>query len=267
MATTRANGDLALVTGASSGIGEAIAVALARRKVDLVLTARREDRLRALAERLAKDHGVRAHVLPLDLGRRGGAQALYDATRAAGHEVSILVNNAGFGLYGLHWQLDPDRVEEMLELDVVALTRLTHLFVRDMVARGRGRVLQVASIGSFQPSPYYASYAAAKAYVLQFGEALHWELQSRKVGVTVTTTCPGITTSEFHDVAGHEKPKSFDLATMSAEAVAERSVRAMLRGRPLVVPGWYNRVAAVLAQLFPRRMVTESAGRMMTPRP
>lgn len=257
---------LALVTGASSGIGEAIAVSLARRKYDLVLTARREDRLRALAERLTSDHGVAVHVLPLDLGVRGGAQALYDRVVAERREVSVLVNNAGFGIYELHWEADPDRVEEMLELNVLALTRLTHLFVRDMVARGQGgRVLQVASIGAFQPSPYYAAYAASKSYVLQFGEALHAELRARRTGVTVTTTCPGITTSEFHQVAKHAKPKHFDLATMSAEAVAERSVRAMLRGRAVVVPGWYNKLAAWVSQRAPRSWSTASALRMMTP--
>lgn len=261
--STKATRPVALVTGASSGIGAAIAAALARRGYDLILTARREDRLRALAGELEEAHGVAAQVVAHDLGVPGGARALHARVAELGSPVELLVNNAGFGIYGHAWEQELVRVEAMLELNMTALTVLTQLFLPEMVARGRGRVLQVASIGAFQPSPLYAAYAATKAYVLNYSHAVNWELRQAGVDVRVTSLCPGLTRSEFHEVADHLKPPSVERLMMSAEAVAERGVKAALAGRAVVTPGWVNALGGFLVKLVPRSWATHTAGKMM----
>src|SRR5512134_3252055 len=184
-------GRWALVTGASSGIGADFARELAARGMHLVLVARREERLRALAEELERAHGVRTRVIAADLAKPDAPRALHERLRGEGVAVDVLVNNAGFGVYGAFLDVPWEREREMIELDVVALLHLTKLFARDMRERGFGRVLEVASIGAFQPSPTYAAYSAAKAFVQSFGEALACEL--RGSGVTVTTISPGVT--------------------------------------------------------------------------
>jgi len=244
-------GRWALVTGASSGIGEAFARLLAREGMHVALAARREDRLRKLAGELEAAHGVRTHVTAVDLAREGAAETLHAATERAGLAVDLLVNNAGFGLFGRHVEIPWSREREMLELDVVALAHATKLYVADMLKRGKGWVIQVASIGAYQPSPSYAAYSAAKAFVLSFGEALSYEL--RGSGVKVTVLSPGVTRSEFLAVAG-QSPTLFQRATMmSAERVAEVGLRAVLRGRPSVVPGLVNKATAFSMRLLPRR--------------
>jgi hypothetical protein len=184
-----------------------------------------------------------------------------DAVRALELQIDLLVNNAGFGTYGPLAQQSIERTLEMVELNVVTLTFLTHHYLQSMVARARGRILQIAGIGAFQPSPFYAAYSATKAYVLSFSEALHHEL--RGSGVTVTTCCPGLTATEFHAVAAHEKPAWMKPATMSADAVAAIAVRAALRGKRVVVPGLINWLSALFAKFFPKRMVIATAAAMM----
>lgn len=187
----------------------------------------------------------------LDLAREGAAETLHADTERAGLSVDLLVNNAGFGLFGPHVEIPWSREREMLELDVVALAHATKLYVADMLKRGKGWVLQVASIGAYQPTPSYAAYSAAKAFVLSFGEALSYEL--RGSGVNVTVLSPGVTRSEFLAVAG-QSPTLFQRATMmSAERVAEVGLRAVLRGRPSVVPGLANKATAFSMRLLPRR--------------
>ena len=244
-------GRWALVTGASSGIGEAFARLLAREGMHVALAARREDRLRKLAGELESAHGVRSHVVALDLARPDAAEALHAETERAGLPVDLLVNNAGFGLFGRHVDIPWSREREMLELDVVALAHTTKLYVADMLKRDLGWVIQVASIGAYQPSPSYAAYSAAKAFVLSFGEALSYEL--RDTGVKVTVLSPGVTRSEFLAVAG-QRTTLFQRATMmSAERVAEVGLRAVLRGRPSVIPGLVNRATAFSLRFIPRR--------------
>jgi short-subunit dehydrogenase len=252
---------VALVTGASSGIGEAIAEKLAGRDYDCVLTARRTDRLEQLAARLEEAHGVSARVIPVDLGEHGGALRLIESVAALRMKVDVLVNNAGFGVYGKLVDQPEDRVAQMIELNMVALTSLTHHYVKEMVARRGGRVLQVSSIGAFQPSPLYAVYSATKSYVLSFSEALNHELHG--TGVTVTTMCPGLTATEFHDVAAHRKPKWMNLVSMTAEDVAEIGVRSMLRGRSVVTTGWANKLMALIVKLMPRSWATSMAALTM----
>jgi short-subunit dehydrogenase len=251
----------ALVTGASSGIGAAIATVLAERKYDLVLTARRGERLNALKAELGAAHGVSIDVIALDLGVPGGADALYERTRALGKPIGILVNNAGFGVYGPSLQADDAALRGMLELNVVALTLLTHAFGRDMVKAGAGRILQVASVAAFQPSPLYAAYAATKAYVLSLSVAMQHELAGS--GVTITTMNPGLTESEFHERAAHIKPKSMDWMYMTARQVAQIGVDAMLAGRAVVTPGVLNKVAGTSVKWVPRGVAAAIAGSMM----
>ncbi len=245
-------GRTALVTGASSGLGAAFARELASRGCNLVLVARREDLLRQHAAELGAAHGVAASVVALDLGARDAPQALYDRLAAEGVAVDVLVNNAGFGLYGPFLRIDWERERAMLELDIVALVHLTKLFARDMVARDFGYLLHVASIGAYQPSPLYASYAASKAFVLSFGEALSYEL--RRTNVRSTVVSPGVTATEFFQVAGQRPTLYQRLTMMSSAQVARAGVEAMLRGKPSVVVGRFNALGAFTMRLMPRRL-------------
>lgn len=247
----------ALITGASSGIGAALARKLAMRRYDCVLTARRTDRLEKLASELEHDYGVLASAIGADLADREGTAKLIERVEKLGVTVDILVNNAGFGVYGAFVDQADERIARMLELNLISLTSLTHHYVRNMVARRTGRVLQVASVGAYQPSPRYAVYSATKSYVLSFSQALNREL--RGTGVTVTTVCPGLTATEFHEVAAHKKAKWMDLVTMTADEVAEIAVRSMLRGRSVVTAGFVNKLMAVVVKFLPRSWATNLA--------
>lgn len=259
-------GKRALVTGASSGIGVAIARELAARGCALVLTARREDRLSALAGEIRERHGVPVTVVPDDLARPGGAAAVFDAATADGAPLDVLVNNAGFGDHETFAAAAWERLDGMLRLNATALTELTWRFVRS--ARDRGGpawVLNVASTAAFQPVPGFAVYAATKSYVRHFSEALAEEL--RGTGVTVTCLAPGGVHTEFAAVAGMELPGLAQKTMMSAERCADIAIRGMLRGRRVVVPGFLNRLGAALARIFPRRLVIRVAGAALGPRP
>lgn len=255
-------GATALVTGASSGIGEEFARVLAEQGAHLVLVARREDRLKRIADELRVAHGVSVHVEALDLAAADAPVELHRRTREAGLEVDLLVNNAGFGLYGPHMEIPWEREAQMLQLDIVALAQLTRLYVADMLARGRGRVIQLASIGAYQPSPTYAAYAAAKAYVLSFGEALDYEL--RGSGVRCTVLSPGVTRSEFLAVSGQPLRPFHRLTMMSAREVVGIGLRASLRGRPSVIPGVVNKLSVQFLRFVPRRWQAALAHWTMT---
>ena len=252
----------ALVTGASSGLGADFARELAARGCRLVLVARREDRLKQLAEELGTRHGAQARVVALDLGTPAGPGELYERMRDEGLAIDVLVNNAGFGIHGRFLDIPWERERAMLELDVLALVQLTKRFAREMVARGFGHVLQVASIGAFQPSPTYATYSAAKSFVASFSEALAWEL--RGSGVSVTVISPGVTETEFLDVAGQRRTLYQRATMMKSAEVARIGVRAMLRGRTHVVPGLGNTLSAWSMRLVPRRAQAAIAGLAMT---
>ena len=254
-------GKTALVTGASSGLGVDFARELARRGCKLVLVARREELLKKLQAELQSAHGITAMVVTLDLGDPAAPQMLHDHCKAQGIAVDILVNNAGFGLYGLELEIPWERTREMLMLDIVALTHLTKLFARDMVKRKYGRMLQVASIGAYQPSPTYAAYSAAKSYVRSFSQALNFEL--RHTGVSSTVISPGITATEFLQVSG-QKPTAYQRAMMmTSEAVAGIGIRAMLKGRYSVVPGFLNWVSALFTMITPDPVNAAAAYRLM----
>ncbi len=252
-------GRWALITGASSGLGVDFARDLAARGCKLVLVARREDRLKQLAAELA---GTETRVVALDLRAPDAVTSLHERLRAEGVAIEVLINNAGFGLYGPFLASEWERQRDMLELDVVALTHLTHVFAREMAERGAGWVLLVASIGAFQPTPNYATYAAAKSYVLSFGEALAAELRPR--GVRVCTTCPGVTATEFLAVAGQKRSLYQRAFMMQSPAVVRSSVRALLAGRTSVVPGIGNKVTAFSMRFTPRRLQAAMARGAMT---
>lgn len=255
-------GRTALVTGASSGIGEATARQLAARGADVILVARRRDKLEALADRLRAAHGVRADVVAMDLGEPGAPGQLFDATEGAGRTVDVLVNNAGFGVHERFADIAWERTASQLQLNIVSLTELTHRFVRAMLERRRGWILNVASVGAYMPVPSYATYAAGKAYVRNFSEALAFELRGTPVHVCCLN--PGATATEFMDVAGHEVPSFGRFALMSADRCARIGLRALFAGRRNVVAGWSNVLAMFLTRLLPRRAMTRAAAVFMS---
>jgi hypothetical protein len=249
--STPLQGRHALVTGASSGLGADLARELARRGASLLLVARREDRLRALERELVDRHGVTVDVAVLDLTAGGAPEELRRRTNA-GWPVDVLVNNAGFGLYGRFSELDWGRERAMLELDMIVPVHLTKLFLPGMLERRSGWVLNIASIGAYQPSPLYASYSAAKSFILNFTEALAYEL--RGSGVLATALSPGIVATEFLKVSGQQATRYQRMAMMDSPTVARQGIDTMLRGRPSLVPGRLNAASAWTSRLLPRRM-------------
>jgi len=254
---------VALVTGASGGIGRALAEQFARAGTNLVLSARNGAALEALAADWRTRHGILVTVFPADLSRPGAAQALFEAVSAAGIRIDYLVNNAGVGTFGTFAESDLDAQLAMMRLNMEALTVLTHRFLPAIRAR-RGKILNVASTAAFQPGPYMAVYYATKAYVLLFSEALGAELSG--TGVTVTALCPGPTASGFQDQAAMGDSALVKGKRLpAAEPVAAAGYRAMLAGRPVYIPGLVNRVLAFSVRLTPRGVITAISKRMAAP--
>lgn len=245
-------GKRALVTGASSGIGKAIAVELAQRGAHLILCARRTDRLEALAEELRPAHGIEVDVVALDLIAPTAPRELFEAATRDGRGVDLLINNAGFGVYQAFEEVPWETHARVIQLNLVALTWLCHLFVPHMKARNADcHIMNVASIAAFQPTPYYTTYGPTKSFVRDFTEALDYELRDTRV--RAICVCPGGTHSEFSDVAGIELKKHHEAAMMSSEQCAAIAVDAMLRKRRLVVTGFINKLACWLLRFVPRR--------------
>jgi uncharacterized protein len=239
-----------LVTGASTGIGAAIAVELASRGSDLVLVARSADKLEALGERLTAEHGVDVEVLPADLTDADQLATVEARLREDGDgAVDLLVNNAGFGAAGGFESLPLDRQQRLVELNVTALVRLTHAALDQLRGRRTGGVINVGSTAGFQPDPYSAVYGASKAFVRSFTEAIHDEL--RGTGVRAMVLAPGIIETEFQEVAGVHLHRLTSATVMPVEPVVEQAPRDFARGRSLCVPGLVNRVAAHGASLSP----------------
>jgi hypothetical protein len=251
----------ALITGASAGIGEAFAHVFAARGFDLVLTARREDRLRALAERLGREHGRAVHVIPTDLSRREAPAAVCAEITARQLTIDALVNNAGYGVPGSFVSSDWARHEAMLQVMVVAVAELTHGLLPGMIERRYGRIINVASLAGLAPAPAgHTLYAGVKALLIKFSESLSQEVERH--GVHVTAVCPGFTLSEFHDVTG-TRARVRQLPSwlwMDADAVASEGVDAVMAGRRIHVTGRVNRTIAGLVKYMPQ-FVVDAVGR------
>ena len=243
----------ALITGASSGIGLELARVFAAHGADVVLVARQEDKLRALAAELQRAR-VRADVIAADLTAPGAAAALFASVQSLGLDVDVLVNNAGFGLYGPFVESPLETDVSMIQLNVLAATELTRRFLPPMVARGHGRIVNVASTAAFFPGPLMAVYYATKAYLLSFSEAIANELQG--TGVTVTAICPGATQSGFAAAARQEDSRLIAGRKLpSSREVAEEGYRGAMAGRTVVVTGMSNKLSVLVPRLLPRRVL------------
>jgi len=257
--------DTALITGASAGIGRELARVFARHQHDVVLVARRGDRLRELAAELEIAGEVTAHSIVADLADAEGPKRLYDEVRERGLEIEYLVNNAGFGTFGPFATTDVDETMGLVRLNIGALTELTARFLPEMVERHSGRVLNVASAAAFQPGPLMATYYASKAYVLHLTEAINEELEGK--GVSATALCPGPVRTEFQDVAGMQTSGLvLDRRLISVEEVAQTGYDAMMRGKALVVPGLGSKLLAFSIRFAPRRFVAKFVRRLQEDR-
>jgi short-subunit dehydrogenase len=250
----------ALVTGASSGIGEAFARRLAGDGVDLVLVARGRDRLDELADELRQVHGVMVEVLPGDLATADGCEGVARRLRDADAPIDLLVNSAGVGTSGAFGEVALERELALINLNVTALVRLTHAAVQSMRTRGRGGIINVSSLTSFQPYPYGANYGASKAYVTSFTKALHTELDGS--GVQVLALCPGFTRSNYHTAAGIKRTPIPDSLWLDPDTVAADGLGALRAGRSVRVVGFPYRVWAALTKIVPdiaiRRMLARA---------
>ena len=247
----------ALITGASVGLGRELAKLFATDGHDLVLVARRKDKLDQLAAELGQAHGVRATVLASDLTDAAAPAALVEKVGAAGIEVEFLVNNAGFGSNGAFHELDEKRELDMIQVNVTALVQLTRRLLPAMVARKSGRILNIGSTAGFVPGPFMADYYATKAYVISFTEAIAFEL--RGTGVTATVLCPGATATEFAAVAGSDKSSLFKSGVADAVSVARHGYRAMMAGRVVAIPGARNKVLIQSLRVSPRAAIRSIA--------
>jgi uncharacterized protein len=247
----------ALITGASFGIGQELARIFARENYNLVLVARTAEKLRQLASELEKSHGTRSLILAVDLTEPGASAYVFDQTTRADVVLDVLVNNAGFGQYGLFAESDLEQCLRQIQLNVTTLTHLTRLYLPGMIERKSGGILNVASTAAFQAGPLMAVYFATKAYVLHFSEAIANELQG--TGVTVTCLCPGATTTEFHKRAHATGMRLLKIGSMDAHTVAEDGYRALTAGKPVVISGFKNWLVAQSVRFSPRRMVTAIA--------
>ena len=246
--------ETALITGASGGIGEELAHLLAAAHIDVVLVARSRDKLAALAVDLVRSHGVQAHVIAQDLALPSAPEAIVQDLAARGLPVDILINNAGFGTYGLFAGTPAEEEARLIQVNITALTMLTKLLLPPMLQRRHGRILNVASTAAFQPGPLMAVYYASKAYVLSFSEALSNETSG--TGVTVTCLCPGPTRTGFQERAGMQESRLLStLAVASAAEVARAGFDGMMAGQAIVVPGVVNRIGVQAIRVTPRAIV------------
>ncbi len=256
-----------VITGASSGIGAALARRFAADGARLALVARREDRLRALADEIAtQGHAGRSKptVIVADLFEDDAPQKIVTQAREALGQIDVLVNNAGLGYPGPFAEHTTEQTEQILQLNIRALVRMTELVLPEMLERGCGWIMNVASTAAYQPMPYLATYAASKAFVLSWSEALWAEVGKR--GVVVTSVNPGTTRTEFFDDHTWNRVRKLAMTqAMSAERVADIGVRALARGRPSVVCGWVNRLSATLSKLIPRSWTARIIARVLRP--
>ncbi|TDL32490.1 SDR family oxidoreductase [Jeotgalibacillus sp. S-D1] len=237
-----------LITGASGGIGESLAVRYAKDGHQLILTARNLERLNQLAGKLTKQYGVTVKTIQSDLSQKGSAVKLYNEVVASGLTVETLINNAGVGLFGEFHKTDGVKEEAMIQLNITSLTELTKLYGSDMVKKRKGKILNVASTAAFFPGPLMSVYYASKAYVKSFSHALSNEW--REFGVQVSVLCPGPTSTGFKDAAQLEESKLFQKGIMSVDAVTEQAYKEFLEGKEEIIPGAMNRIQARFGRLI-----------------
>ncbi len=250
-----------LITGASSGIGKELAYVYARENYNLIITARRRKRLEKIKEDIEKDYPVSVTIIEADLSGCHAADKFYQDLKNNNHKVDVLINNAGFGIKAGFSETDIQKEEDMLMLNMVALTTLTRLFGNDMINNGGGHIINIASTAAFQPVPMMAAYAATKAYVLNFSEAIAHEL--KKDNVKVTVICPGGTQSEFAEVAGFDKEKNITTNGPTSREVAEFTYKMMKKGTVTAIHGTMNRVMTMGVRFTPRKLATKIAGKIM----
>jgi len=248
-----------LITGASSGIGEVFARRLAARGRNVLLVARSEEKLVTLCNELGRSNSIRAQHVALDLSLPESPARLFEETEKRGLSIDLLVNNAGFGSFGDFAKADLARELNMIDLNVKALVELTYRFLQPMRERRQGAIINVASTAAFQAVPFMATYAATKAFVLSFSEAL-WE-ENRAHGIKVMALCPGVTETNFFEAARGQKPPA--RASQTPEEVVETALRGLARGKSHIISGWINRAMTESERLVPRSLVTRMAGRMM----
>lgn len=253
----------ALITGASSGIGEAFAKTLAAKGMDLILVARSEDKLRALARQLNEMYSRRVEVVTADLGLAGSAAKVHAAATALDMRVDLLINNAGFGTVGAFLKQDAERERQEVMLNAAAVVDLCHAFVPAMVERGRGGVINIASMAAFQPLPYMTVYAATKAFVLSFSQGLRGEVRGK--GVKVLAVCPGPVDTPFFEATGNAKLRgTLPRASMvTVDDVVRAALRAFKAGRSVVVPGAAFKLVAAGSKLMPRDLLSAMVARVM----
>ncbi len=257
-------GKTALITGASSGIGEAFASSLAERGTNLILVARSQDRLQSLAHYLSQTHGIRVEVLSMDLSQDHAATTISEEVQARGLTVDLLVNNAAFGTYGPFETLSAQREHQEILVNVAAVVAMTHAFLPAMVERGDGAIINVASLAAFQPYPYMTVYGASKAFVLSFSEALWAENRTR--GVRVLALCPGPVKTRFFETMGCEELAVGTPLRRSSTQVVEAALHALARGRSSVVPGWSNALLSQSSRFLPRAFVAQMTEKLFRPR-
>ena len=258
----RWRGKWALVTGTSAGIGRAFASELAAGGTNVLLVARRRERLEELAAQLTGQGGVRAEIVAADLARADAPEEILNFTRENGIEIELLINNAGFGAYGEFSKVELSRQLEMVNVNISAVIRMTHVFAQPMMERRRGDILILSSTAAFQPVPYMAVYAATKAFDLHFAEALAEEMAP--YGIQACAVCPGSTVSEFHSVA--REPKRIQRRQETAEKVARTGLAALAAGRSYVISGAMNYISTHAERLATRKTVARVAGKMFRPR-
>src|SRR5687767_5734918 len=248
-----------LITGASSGIGEAFARALAARGHNLLLVARSEDKLITLCSELGRIRSIHCQYVAMDLSKPESAAQLFEETQKRELEINLLINNAGFGSMGDFAAHDLDRELNMIELNVRSLVEMTHRFLQPMRARKSGAIINVASTAGFQPVPYMATYAATKAFVLSFSESL-WA-ENREYGIEVLALCPGVTETGFFQASRMEKPPA--RTTQTAEEVVEVALHGLRRRKSSIVSGWITRLGVVTGNVGPRSMLVRGMASVM----
>ncbi|MDP5274772.1 SDR family NAD(P)-dependent oxidoreductase [Chengkuizengella axinellae] len=249
----------ALITGASSGIGEVFATRLAERGVNLILVARSQKKLEELAKQYHEKYGIETYVIVSDLSKENAAKEVKSSVDELNLQVDMLINNAGFGQVGEFIENDPDMAHGQVMVNISALVDMSYLFATDMAARGKGAIINLASVAAFQPLPKMAVYGATKAFVLSFSEALWGELKNK--GVKVLAICPGPTATKFFDVSGEFGAKNL----RTSEQVVDTAMKALSKGKSYAIDGFGNYILANITRFFPREWIIKVAGSQVKP--